>query len=343
MISYEEPAFLDSDLVPYERVEVLEYPLLRYPPYDQALAAKICEVHERHGIRIFHAHYAIPHAVAVLLADAMLGGGKLRLVTTLHGTDITLVGSDPAYRRAALWALDRSDIVTAVSSSLIRDTRRLLGFQGRIERVPNFVDTEVFRPGSAPRWTHRDFEEERRIVHLSTFRPVKRVRLLVRCAAELAKLIPFRLDLVGDGPDLQPALALARELGVADRIHAAGLEVDVAAMLRDADLYAFTSASESFGLGVLEALACGVPVVGPAVGGVPEVLGSPPAGVLIDDEPGDADNAAFVRSLAMAMADLLLQADTYEFAARLGPPRATEVFPFTRALDAYSALYDAAS
>lgn len=339
VISYDEPAFLDRALVPYDRVEVLEYPLLRYPPYDQALAAKICEVHERYGIRVFHAHYAIPHAVAVLLADAMLGGGKLRLVTTLHGTDITLVGRDSAYRRAALWALERSNVVTAVSSSLVSDTRRFLGFSGRIERVPNFVDAKVFAPGDEPRWPQRDFAEPRRLVHLSTFRPVKRLRLLVRCMAELAKILPFELTLVGDGPELEPALELARELGVADRIESRGLEADVAALLRAADLYVFTSKTESFGLGVLEALACRVPVVGPAVGGVPEVLGMPEAGRLFD-ETKSASPDAFVRDLAMGMAELLLNAEPNEEAAARGPKRAREVFPFTRALEAYAALYE---
>lgn len=335
VVSYEAPAFLEA-AVRFEHVEVLEYPLLRYPPYDQALAAKICELHEREGVVLFHAHYAVPHAVAVLLADAMLGGDRLRLVTTLHGTDITLVGRDPAYRRAVLWALEKSHVVTAVSESLAEDTRRLIGYEGPIEVVPNFVDTSVFRPGDAPRWVDRAFDEPRRLVHLSTFRPVKRVCLLIECMAELHKILPFRLELVGEGPDLEDALSLAAARGIADTVVRVGMDVDAAERLRDADLYVFTSLTESFGLGVLEALACRVPVVGPLVGGVPEVLGDPPAGCLVQ-ESGTHD--VFVRDLVAAMTDLLMDDGRYRELAARGPERALETFPFSKALARYRALY----
>ncbi|MCB9880212.1 MAG: N-acetyl-alpha-D-glucosaminyl L-malate synthase BshA [Planctomycetes bacterium] len=351
VVSYEEPVFLDPS-IRFERVAVLDYPLLRYPPYDQALAARICELHEQHGIRLFHAHYAIPHAVAVLLADAMLGGNRLRLVTTLHGTDISVVGRDPAYRRAVQWALERSDAVTAVSASLAAQTRSEIGFDGAIDVVPNFVDTEVFRPGAGPRWVDRPFDEPRRIVHLSTFRPVKRAWLLVEVLAELAKVLPFEVDMVGTGPDLDAARALARERGIENRLRFVGSEANPARYLQSADLFVFASATESFGLGILEALACRVPVVGPAVGGVPEVLGDPAAGILVEESPGvggvDATGRvmgdvsateAFVRSIASGMAELLLDADAYRATAARGPERATSVFPFDRALEAYLALY----
>lgn len=344
VVSYEAPAFLEAG-IRFEHVEVLEYPLLRYPPYDQALAARICELHEQSGIELFHAHYAVPHAVAVLLADAMLGGDRLRLVTTLHGTDITLVGRDPAYRRAVLWALEKSHAVTAVSHSLAEDTRRWIGYDGPIEVVPNFVDTSVFRPGTAARWVDRDFSTPRRLVHMSTFRPIKRVDLLIDCMAELRKILPFRLELVGDGPDLPAALERGDELGIGDSISSVGLDVDVAERLRDADLYVFTSQTESFGLGVLEALACRVPVVGPRVGGVPEVLGDPPAGRLVDESEAAAagvpgDREAFVRSLVSAMTTLLLDEVQYEEAAARGPSRALDRFPFAKALARYRSLYD---
>lgn len=344
VVSYDEPVFLDAS-VRFERVEVLDYPLLRYPPYDQALAAKICELHERDGIRLFHAHYAIPHATAVLLADAMLGGGKLRLVTTLHGTDISVVGRDPAYRRAVRWALERSHAVTAVSADLARETKDVIGFDGEITVVPNFVDTRVFYPGSEPRWVDRPFGEPRRIVHLSTFRPVKRANLLVEALAELAKILPFEATLVGDGPELAPARALAEQRGIAERLRFVGSECRPATYLQNADIFAFASITESFGLGILEALACNVPVVGPRVGGVPEVLGHPMPGRLVEVEAqGDplAGVEFLVRSLAAAMAELLIDEVAYREASSLGRPRATEVFPFDKALASYRAVHAAA-
>ncbi len=330
LLSWEEPAWLPAG-VRFHPVEVVEYPLLRYPPYDQALATQIAELHERDGVELFHAHYAIPHAVAVSLADQMLGGGKLRLVTTLHGTDITLVGSDPAYRRAVHFGLARSDVVTAVSESLRRDTRERIGFEGPIRVIANFVDGESFRPGTAPRWPARSAREPRRIVHMSTFRPVKRIRLLIEAVAILARDVPVRLTLVGDGPELSAALALAERLGLGSSVVSVGLVEDPAPWLRDADVYMFASETESFGLGVLEAMACGVPVVGPDVGGVSEVLGEPPAGRLVRD--------ASAAALADSARALLVDAHAYTRIAERGRGRARSVFAPERIVASYTTAY----
>lgn len=333
LISYGQPAWLPSG-VEFHRVDVMEYPLLKYPPYDQALAAKIVELHEERDVRLFHAHYAVPHAVAVHLADTILGGKRLCVVTTLHGTDITLVGSDRAYRRPVLFGLERSDAVTAVSQSLADDTRRLLGFAGELRVVPNFVDPAVFRPGTEPRWPQRAADSPRRLVHISTFRPVKKIEVLCRAVEILRRRLPIHLTLVGDGPELDPALRWFREHGLMDAVRSVGAVQEPAPYVRDADLYVFSSRIESFGLGVLEAMACGVPVVGPCVGGVPEVLGEPPAGCLVT--PGSAEE------IAAAAERLLADVGEYEQAAARGRPRALAAFAPDLVVPQYVEVYESA-
>lgn len=330
LLSYERPARLDP-AVHFHHVHVMDYPLLRYPPYDQALATTIVDLHVRYGVELFHAHYALPHALAVLLADQMLGGGRLRLITTLHGTDITLVGGNPAYRRSLLYGLEKSLLVTAVSRSLAEDTRAILGFRGRIEVVPNFVDLELFTPGDSPRWFARSPHERRRLVHISTFRPVKRVHDLLRAVACLKKRLPIKLSLVGDGPERASVEALSQRLGMQDDVEFVGEQEDPSPWLRDADLYLFSSRIESFGLGVLEALACAVPVVGPSVGGVPEVLGSPPAGRLT--------NANDPMALADAATLLLSDAEIYQELAKRARKRAVVAYPPDLVADLYLRHY----
>ena len=330
LLSYERPVRLDR-AVHFHRVHVTDYPLLRYPPYDQALATTIVDLHVSYGVELFHAHYALPHALAVLLADQMLGGGRLRLVTTLHGTDITLVGGNPAYRRTLLYGLEKSLLVTAVSRSLADDTRAILGFQGPIEVVPNFVDLAAFKPGTAKRWIARDRHVKRRLVHISTFRPVKRVHDLLRAVACLKKRLPVQLCLVGDGPQRASVEELSLRLGMQGDVDFVGEQDDPSPWLRDADLYIFSSRNESFGLGVLEALACAVPVVGPQVGGVPEVLGCPPAGRLTA--------ATDPLALADAATSLLSDAELYRELAKRARERAVATYPPDLVADLYLEHY----
>ena len=332
LVSYERPVWL-PDGVRFHPVSVREYPLLKYPPYDQALAIRLAEIHEEHGVQLFHAHYAIPHAVAVRLAAALLDDADLRLVTTLHGTDITLVGSDPAYRRAVSWSLDRSNVVTAVSESLIEDTRERIGYQGPIVRIPNFVETEQFRPGTRPRWVERERSQPRQLVHVSTFRPVKRTRELCRAVAALRERIPLRLRLVGDGPELEETVAWCEQQGFGDDLEVIGAVAEPAEYMADADLYVFASETESFGLGVLEAMACGVPVVGPRVGGVPEVVGSD-AGMLV--EPGDSD------ALMAACERMLSDAEAWRAASHHARQRAQDCFDAETIVEDYMLAYRAA-
>ena len=263
-------------------VEVFAYPLLRYPPYDLALASKIVEVAENEGLDVVHAHYAVPHAIASFLAREVVGRSRLRTVTTLHGTDITLVGADPSYRTMTCFGIARSDAVTCVSEHLRQETLRAFGPEREIEVIPNFVDGDAFRPRPEAR---RADPSTFVLCHVSNFRPVKRVGDVVEAFARVAASVPARLLLVGDGPDRPLAERLARSRRVCDRIDFLGEQPDVSLSLARSDAFLLASETESFGLSALEAMACGIPVVGPSTGGLPEVVVAGETGLLTP--PGD--------------------------------------------------------
>lgn len=273
LLSYDRPGRLRGGIpgLRFHEVAVSAYPLFRYPPYDLALATRMLEVREEAKVDIFHVHYAIPHAVSAFLARSMCGG-TLNFVTTLHGTDITVVGSDRAYLRPTRFALEQSNAVTAVSRYLADQTHLMFGVKKDIDVVHNFVDTERFKPNDHKPWHKRD-DEERMIVHASNFRPVKRVADVVRAFACIQKEMPARLLLLGDGPDREHALAVAADLGCQHRVEHMGMRDDLEKTLQEADLFLSASETESFGLSMLEAMSCGVPCVSTAVGGVGEVIG----------------------------------------------------------------------
>lgn len=331
LLSYDRPARLRHSVrgVHYHGVQVSAYPLFRYPPYDLALATRMLEVQEEAGVDLFHVHYAIPHAISAFLADAM-GNRPLRWITTLHGTDITVVGADRAYTRPTRFAIERSHAVTAVSSFLAEETRRTFGCAAEIDVIPNFVDTERFRPGSEGRFWARP-NRERRIVHASNLRPVKRAADVVRAFAQVAAKVPARLTLLGDGPDREHALAVAADLGVLDRVEAAGVreETELARAFADADLFLSASETESFGLSMLEAMSCGVPCVSTDVGGVREVFGD--TGRLVPF--GDVD------AMASAALELLEDDDLHRAQSEAVRERAVSEFAQERVLGRYEALY----
>ena len=277
-ITYAQPFRLPYfvERVFYHEVEVPSYPLFDYPPYDLALAVAMHDEVVRHDLDILHVHYAIPHATSAWIAREMLDGHKVKVVTTLHGTDITLVGQDPSFRSITRFSIRKSDGITAVSNYLRAETvARFDVPAGWIRVIPNFVDLEVYKRDAQP--CHRKKlapPGEKIIIHISNFRPVKRVEDAVRAFSIISRTVPARLLLVGDGPERPRALQIAEEEGVLDRVLFLGKQESVAELLSCSDLCLLPSSNEAFGLVALEAMACGVPVIATSVGGVPEVVPS---------------------------------------------------------------------
>ena len=287
----------------FHEVKTPGYPLFREPQYLLSLANKLVEVAREFDLDIIHAHYAIPHAVAAYLARQILSAssaGKVpRVVTTLHGTDVTIIGSDPSYSETAAFCIDQSDGVTAVSDSLRQDTYRQLPVRADIRVIPNFLDCQQHRrvPDETLGARYRDGDAATKlVVHVSNFRPVKRADAVVRIFQRIRERVPARLLLVGDGPDLPLARRVARELGVAADVEALGEQEQVVPILSVADLFLLPSSEESFGVAALEAMACEVPVVASRVGGLPEVIEHGVSGFLHeeDDLDGMADSGVQV-------------------------------------------------
>jgi N-acetyl-alpha-D-glucosaminyl L-malate synthase BshA len=277
-ITYKQPFRLPSFLprVFFHEVDVLRYPLFEFPPYDLALAVRMHEVVRDHGIELLHAHYAIPHATSAWIAREMLEDQdrSVRIITTLHGTDITLVGQDPSFQAITKFSIERSDGLTAVSEYLRQETYRAFGCTAcAVDVIPNFVDPKVYdRKAYQPLLREQVNGNRKIIMHVSNFRPVKRVRDIVRTFARIDREVPSALVMVGDGPERVTAEQEARDLGVHEHVFFLGKLESVAPLLASADLFLLPSESESFGLSALEALACGVPVVASNVGGLPDVV-----------------------------------------------------------------------
>ncbi len=256
-----------------------EYPLFRYRPYESALAGRLVQLAESEGVELFHVHYAIPHAVSAYLAQQVLKERGLRvpIITTLHGTDTVVVSQDPDLYPVVRLALRASTQVTAVSQALAEETEARFGLAGAVEVIPNFVDTEVFSPARYDANLRAAYAApgEYLLVHASNFRPVKQVPQIIQLFARLVEIgVPARLLLIGDGPEKVLCEQQVRELRLGARVHFVGGIADVAPLLVIGDVFVLASAYESFGLAALEAMACGVPVVAPAVGGLPEVISS---------------------------------------------------------------------
>jgi len=262
----------------FHQVLTPTYPLFREPQYLLSLSNKVVQVAREFSLDVIHAHYAIPHATAGFLSRQVLGahGGKApRVVTTLHGTDITLVGSDPSYSEIVAFSIDQSDLVTAVSKSLRTSTYDQLGVKRDIVVIPNFLDCGIHRRHHVGDLRKRFVGEDadaKIIIHVSNFRPVKRIDAVMAVFDRIRRKVSARLLLVGDGPELATAYRLARELGLAPLVHSLGAQEEVVPLLSIADLFLLPSSQESFGLAALEAMACEVPVVASRVGGLPEVI-----------------------------------------------------------------------
>ena len=283
----------------FHAVQTPGYPLFREPQYLLSLANKIVQVSRDYDLDIIHAHYAIPHAAAAYLARQILANNPAskvpRVVNTLHGTDVTLIGSDSSYSETAAFCIDQSDGVTAVSRSLRDDTYRQLPVRAKIRVIPNFLDCQIHRriedPALRARLTGGD-AQVRLVVHVSNFRAVKRPEAVIEIFARIRAEVPARLLLVGDGPDLDRAGRCARTLGVSDAVEQLGEQEQVVPLLSVSDLFLLPSEQESFGLAALEAMACQVPVVASRVGGLPEVIDHGVTGFLHDPDDLEAMSAS---------------------------------------------------
>ena len=279
----------------FHRVETPSYPLFREPQYMLSLANKIVQVARDAQLHVVHAHYAIPHATAAYLARQILatshGTGVPRVITTLHGTDITLLGNDRSYSETVAFCIQQSDGVTAVSNSLKQDTVRELGITRDIRVIPNFLDCSTYRRTDEPELRARFAPARQKLlVHVSNFRPVKRTNAVIETFARVRKAVPARLLMVGDGPDLHDAVCLARSLGVADDVEFLGEQDQVVPILSASDVFLLPSSQESFGLAALEAMSCEVPVVASCIGGLPELVDDGVSGFL--HVPDDFDGMA---------------------------------------------------
>jgi len=321
----------------FHQVEVYHYPLFEHAPYDLALATRMAEVAEFYSLDILHVHYAIPHSVCALLARQMLAarGRHLPFITTLHGTDITLVGQDRSYLPITRFGITQSDGVTAISSHLRDRTREAFAIDSEIEVIRNFVNCDVYvrRPelieSMRPRFALPD---EKLLVHLSNFRPVKRILDVVETFARIAPVIPSRLLLIGDGPDRSQAEYLAIRHGIQDRIHFLGKQDNVNELLPLADLMLMPSEMESFGLAALEAMACGVPAIATRVGGVPELIE--------DGVNGRLFGVGDVESMAQAAIALLNDPEALQTMARAARKTAQDHFCASRIIPLYEEYYE---
>ncbi|KGO80844.1 N-acetyl-alpha-D-glucosaminyl L-malate synthase [Flavobacterium beibuense F44-8] len=295
-ITYSQPvrlALLNPNLH-YHEVHVPEYPLFHYQPYELALSSKLVDMVKLHGIELLHVHYAIPHAYAGYMAKKMLKeqGIKIPMVTTLHGTDITLVGNHPFYKPAVSFSINHSDVVTSVSQALKDDTYKLFDIKRDIEVIPNFieVDKKKLEENSPCHRSMMATEKQKIITHISNFRKVKRIPDVIRIFNEVQKVMPAKLMLVGDGPEKEPAEKLCDELGLTDKVIFFGNSNEINEILCFSDLFLLPSETESFGLAALEAMANGVPVISSNTGGLPEVNREGYSGYLAD--VGDVETMA---------------------------------------------------
>lgn len=335
IVSYATPFRLRSfhQNIFFHEVGIASYPLFKYPPYALGLATKLVELVEEFNLELIHAHYAVPHAASSYLAKQILNRQRIKTITTLHGTDITLVGSDQSFHRVIKFAIEQSDGVTAVSNYLKQRTIEEFDIQREIRVIYNFVETSQSEQNNnickkeayAP-------NEEKILMHASNFRPVKRVGDVVRIFAHIQRQIPSKLILIGDGPERLFVQQLVKELKLIDHVYFLGEQDYTKPLFFCADLFLLPSEQESFGLTALEAMACGVPVIGTETGGLPEVITHGETGYLLP--VGDIKNMA-EKSVA-----LLNDLGNYELFKTQARRRATQFFNAEKIINQYEAFYE---
>lgn len=334
-ITYSQPTRLDffNENLYYHEVSIKEYPLFQYPPYELALASKLVDVVEHEKLDILHVHYAIPHASAAHLARQILAkkGIVIPFVTTLHGTDITLVGKDATYEPVVTFSINESDAVTAVSEDLRKETLEHFKITKEIEVIPNFIDLERFKKQKKDHFKLAICPQgEKLIVHTSNFRKVKRVNDVILVFNNIRKAMPVKLLMVGDGPERNKAEELCRQLGTCDDVRFLGKLEAVEEVLSVSDLFMMTSEKESFGLAALEAMACEVPVISTNAGGLPELNKHGESGFLC--QIGDIED--------MSEKAIYLLQDEHLPRFKAGALKRAKEFDVTQILPVYENLYE---
>ncbi|MCC7030127.1 MAG: N-acetyl-alpha-D-glucosaminyl L-malate synthase BshA, partial [Chitinophagaceae bacterium] len=335
-ISYQQPVRLDAfhPNIFYHEVTVPTYPLFDFPPYESALSSTLVDVISNNGLDLLHVHYAIPHASSAYLANQILKkkGMNIPYITTLHGTDITLVGKDKMYESVVTFSINESDAITAVSDNLKAETLQYFDIEKEIHVIPNFVDIKRFSQSN--KYHFRKMlapNGEKILAHVSNFRKVKRCEDVIYTFEKVRKQIPCKLLMIGDGPERQPMEALCRELGTCDDIRFLGKQEKLEEILSITDLFLLPSAYESFGLAALEAMGCQVPVISSNAGGIPEINIHGVTGYLTD--VGDVD--------AMAAFSLeLLQDDTKLLQFKKNALAQAEKFNINNIIPQYEKLYE---
>lgn len=339
-ITYNQPVRLDflSHKLHFHQVVVEEYPLFQYQPYELALSSKMVEVVQKYDLEVLHVHYAIPHAYAAYMAKQMLleKGISVRVVTTLHGTDITLVGSHPTYKTAVEFSINNSDVVTAVSNNLKVTTNHLFNINKKIEVVYNFIDVEKYSKAEGEECKRSALAktDERILTHISNFRPVKRVEDVIKVFYEVQKEVPAKLLMIGEGPERKKAEQLTKKLGIKNKVFFLGNSTEIDKILCYSDIFILPSETESFGLAALEAMAAKTAVISTNTGGLPEVN--------IHGETGFLSNLGDVSDMAKNAITILKDNDTLE-CFKLNAKEHTKRFALENILPVYEEIYKSCS
>lgn len=317
----------------YHQVEMSHYPVFQYPPYDLTLAAKMAEVIDREKLDILHVHYAMPHAICAILARD-IAKHPVKIVTTLHGTDITVLAIDNAFTSIIRHGIEHSDAVTAVSNSLVQQTNEMLDIEKPIEVIHNFINEQQYYPKKIHNLKYQfGIEEDTKVlIHISNFRKVKRVQDVIYTFEEVQKDVKSQLLLIGDGPEYGDMLRLVDELGLQDKVQFLGKQNNISDILSMADLMLLMSEKESFGLVLLEGMACGVPSIGTNIGGIPEVLKHEETGYIVN--LGDSYNAA------KYAIDLLTDDEKWQMFSDNSLQHVRDYFASKTIVNQYEALYD---
>lgn len=335
-ISYAMPMRLDTfkDNIYYHEVEIPHYPLFEFHLYTLALTGKILDVIKYENLDIIHAHYAIPHAISGILTKQIIGDSRVKLVTTLHGTDNTLIGMEPAFNPIVKYSLENSDAITSVSKYLKDKTYQNFNIEKEISVVPNFIDTKLYKRNECKNVKkHLSSKDEIILMHISNFRQVKRVPDTILILKEILDAgLPAKLVLIGDGPDRNETERLARELNIIDNVKFLGKQNAFIELLSCADIFLLPSQSESFGLSALEAMACGVPVVASNIGGIPEVV--------VHGETGYLAELGDTKRMAKYVIDLVTNSKKWQIFSDNSIKRAAKEFEISKIIPHYENIYN---